>query len=116
MLPKIALSKRQSELRGVAGVCGVEELLKGPAATNVGKDASEIELVRHCSGSEDSDGTWLIELAVDSQSDPSMEDKQVYVQLKKKNNTFLANNIQESLPAGCAGEVPLREERELPSR
>ena len=84
---------------------------------NVEKDSSEIELVRHCSGSRDSDGTWLIELAVDSQSDPSMEDKQVYVQVEKKNNTFLVNNIQEGLPPGCLGEAlpALRDGRELPN-
>jgi hypothetical protein len=83
--------------------------------TNV--DSSEIELVRHCSGNGDSDGTWLIELAVDSRTDPSMEDKQVYVQVAKKNNTFFVNNIQENLPVGCSGETlpALRDGRELPS-
>ena len=66
---------------------------------------------------EDSDGTWLIELAVDSRYDPSMEDKQVYVQVAKRNNTFFVNNIQENLPAGCQGETlpALRDGRELPS-
>lgn len=84
--------------------------------TNVGKDSSEIEMVRHCSGSGESDGTWLVELAVDSRSDPSMEDKQVYVQVEKKNNVFSVNNVQENRPAGCAGEVlpALREQSELP--
>ncbi len=83
--------------------------------TNV--DSSEIEMMRHCSGNEDSDGTWLIELAVDSRTDPSMEDKQIYVQVAKKNNTFLVSSIQNSLPAGCSGiTLPaLRDGRELPS-
>jgi hypothetical protein len=85
--------------------------------SNIGKDSSEIESMRHCSGSGDSEGTWLIDLAVDSRYDPSMEDKQVYVQVAKKNNTFFVNNIQENLPAGCQGETlpALRDGRELPS-
>jgi hypothetical protein len=84
---------------------------------NIGKDSSEIEFMRHCSESADSEGTWLIELAVDSRYDPSMEDKRVYVQVAKKNNTFFVNNIQENLPAGCSGKTlpALRDERELPS-
>jgi hypothetical protein len=83
---------------------------------NVEKNSTEIELVRHCSGSGDIDGTWMIDLAVDSRSDPSMEDKRVYVQVEKKNNTFFVNNIQESLTAGCLGKAlpALRDERELP--
>jgi hypothetical protein len=83
----------------------------------VSKDQLEIEFVRHCSGTEDSDGTWLIALAVDSQTDLSMEDKHVYVQVEKKNNIFSVNNIQQSLAAGCAGKIlpTLREERELPN-
>jgi len=83
----------------------------------VGKDSSEIELVRQCSGSGDSDGTWMIELAVDSRSDASMEDKRVYVGVAKKNNIFFVNNIQEGLPAGCSGKTlpALRDGRELPS-
>ena len=84
---------------------------------NVGKDSSEIEFIRRCSGSADSEGTWLIDLAVDSRYDPSMEDKRLYVQVTKKNNTFLVNNIQENLPPGCSGKTlpALRDERELPS-
>ena len=84
---------------------------------NIGKDSSEIELMRRCLGNEDSEGTWLIELAVDSRSDPSMEDRRVYVQVAKKNNTFFVNNIQQNLPAGCSGKTlpALRDGRELPS-
>jgi hypothetical protein len=84
---------------------------------NLGKDSSEIELVRQCSGNDDSDGTWLIELAVDSQSDRSMEDKQLYVQVGKKDNTFSVNSIQERLPVGCQGKAlpALREGQALPS-
>ncbi len=80
----------------------------------VGKDSSEIELVRQCSGSGDSDGTWM---TVDSRSDASMEDKRVYVGVAKKNNIFFVNNIQEGLPAGCSGKTlpALRDGRELPS-
>jgi len=82
----------------------------------VGKE-SEIEFVRHCSGTEDSEGTWLIALAVDSPSDPSMEDKHVYIEVEKKNNVFSISNIQQSLAAGCAGKIlpALRDERELPN-
>jgi len=73
--------------------------------------------VRQCSGNDDSDGTWLIELAVDSQSDRSMEDKQLYVQVGKKDNTFSVNSIQERLPVGCQGKAlpALREGQALPS-
>jgi hypothetical protein len=83
----------------------------------VGKDSSEIELVRQCSGSGDSDGTWMIDLAVDSRSDASMEDKRVYVEVTKKNNTFFLNNIQESRPAGCSGKAlpAVRNGKELPN-
>jgi hypothetical protein len=83
----------------------------------VGKDSSEIELVRQCSGSGDSDGTWMIELAVDGRSDASMEDKRVYVGVAKKNNIFFVNNIQKGLPAGCSGKTlpALRDGRDLPS-
>ena len=82
----------------------------------IAKNSSEIELMRHCSGTDNSDGTWLIELAIDSRSDPSMEDKQLYVQVAKKNNIFSVDDIRESLPSSCSGEAPpaLREERELP--
>jgi hypothetical protein len=84
---------------------------------NIGKNSSEIEFVRRCSGNGDSEGTWLIELAVDSRSDPSMEDKRVYVQVEKKNNAFFLNNIQKNLTAGCSGQTlpALREGRKLPS-
>jgi hypothetical protein len=46
-----------------------------------------------------------------------MEDRQVYVQVEKKNNVFFVNNIQERLPAGCLGKIlpALREGRELPA-
>jgi len=82
----------------------------------VAKNSSEIELMRHCSGSADSDGTWLIEPAIDSRTDPSMEDKQLYVQVAKKNNIFFVDCIQERLPSSCAAEAlpALREARELP--
>lgn len=84
---------------------------------SLGKNSAEIESLQHCSGSGDTDGTWLIELAVDSQSDPSMEDKKVYVQVAKKNNIFLINNIQETLPSGCLGKAlpTQRAGQELPS-
>jgi len=84
---------------------------------NLGKNSAEIESLQHCSGSGDTDGTWLIELAVDSQSDRSMEDKKFYVQVAKKNNIFLINNIQETLPSGCLGKaLPVqRAGRELPN-
>jgi hypothetical protein len=84
---------------------------------NLGKNSSEIELMRLCSGSEDGDATWLIELAVDSRSDPSMDDKHIYVQVERKHSTFLVNQIQEGLPAGCTGKAlpSLRDTQELPS-
>jgi hypothetical protein len=96
----------------------VDSLKKWHAKLNkVGKDSSEIELVRQCSGNGDSDDTWMIELAVDSRSDASMEDKRVYVEVAKKNNTFFVNNIQESRPAGCSGKTlpAVRDGRDLPS-
>ena len=40
MLPKIVLSNRQSELGGVAGTRGAEEVLKRPAAGQVNADAT----------------------------------------------------------------------------
>jgi hypothetical protein len=45
-----------------------------------------------------------------------MEDKQLYVQVAKKNNIFSVDDIRESLPSSCSGEAlpALREERELP--
>jgi len=84
---------------------------------NIAKDSSEIELIRRCSGNGDSEGTWLIDLAVDNRSDHSMEDKHLYVQVAKKNNAFFVNNIQENLPAGCSGKTlpALRDRRELPT-
>ena len=80
------------------------------------KDLSQIQLMQRCSGSEDGDGTWLIELVVDSKSDRAMEDKQVYVQVEKKHYTFFVNNIKESPIDGCSGKTlpALREDRELP--
>jgi hypothetical protein len=84
---------------------------------NIGKNSSEIEFIRRCSGTGDSEGTWLIDLAVDSRSERSMEDRRVYVQVSKKNNTFFVNDIRENLPAGCSGKTlpALRDGRELPS-
>ena len=40
MLPKIVLSNRQSELGGVAGTRGAEEVLKRPAAGQVDADTA----------------------------------------------------------------------------
>jgi hypothetical protein len=40
MLPKIVLSNRQSELGGVAGTRGAEEVLKRPAAGQVDPDTA----------------------------------------------------------------------------
>jgi preprotein translocase subunit SecB len=59
----------------------------------------------------------MIERAVDSRSDPSMDEKQVYIQGEKKNGIFFVNDIQQSRSDGCLGKAlpAIREGRDLPS-
>jgi hypothetical protein len=69
--------------------------------------STEIEPVRHCSGTDDSDQTWLIELSIDQRVNPSIKQESLYVEVAKRGGNFLLDGVHEGHPTGCPGKTAL---------
>jgi hypothetical protein len=70
--------------------------------------STEIESVRHCSGTDDGDQTWLIELSIDQRSNPSIKQETLYLEVAKRGGNFLLDGVHESHPSGCPGRTALK--------
>jgi|HubBroStandDraft_6_1064221.scaffolds.fasta_scaffold235534_1 hypothetical protein len=69
--------------------------------------STEIESVRHCSGTDDSDQTWLIELSIDQRVNPAIKQETLYVDVARRGGNFLLEGVHESHPSECPGETAL---------
>src|SRR5208282_2425025 len=69
--------------------------------------SSEMESIRHCAGSDDSDQSWLIELSIDQRVNPSIKQETLYVEVAKRGGSFLVDGVHESHPPGCLGKTAL---------
>jgi hypothetical protein len=75
--------------------------------SHIAPGSVEIESVHRCSGSEDGDQKWLLELSVDEQPDPALGLGSLFVKIDKTNGIFSVAGIQPSHPAGCNGRTPI---------
>ncbi len=74
---------------------------------SLASDSTEIESVRHCSGTEEGDQNWLIELSIDQRPNPSMKEETLYVEIAKSGGNFLLDAVRVTHPSGCSGRTPL---------
>jgi hypothetical protein len=85
--------------------------------SGLASDSTEIESVRRCSGTAESDQKWLLELSIDERLNPSLSDQYLYVEVAKRSGIFSLDAVYKSHPRGCAGKTPLTPmvDHELPS-
>lgn len=79
--------------------------------------SAEIESVRHCSGSDDGDQNWLVELSIDQRVNPLIKQENLYVEVAKRGGNFFLDGVDENHPSGCPGRTALSPiiENSLPS-
>ena len=71
-------------------------------------DSTELKVVQSCPRQEYSDSAWMIELWIDHQLNPSVEEEELYIQLSRKNGIYYIDGIHKNRPAGCPGNTPLQ--------
>lgn len=71
-------------------------------------DSTEMKVVQPCPRQEHSDSAWMIELWIDRQMNPSVEEEELYIQLSQKNGIYYVDGIHKNRPAGCPGNAPLQ--------
>jgi hypothetical protein len=70
-------------------------------------DSTEFKVVQPCPKSESSvNRTWLIDLWIDRQLNPSVQEEDLYLQVSQKNGIFYIDGIYKNRPAGCPGNTP----------
>ncbi len=67
------------------------------------RDSVDIESVHRCSGSDDADQTWLLELAIDRKLNPRVEEDTLFVDISKRNGIFRVEAFHTVHPVGCQG-------------
>jgi hypothetical protein len=68
---------------------------------------AEIESVRHCSGTDDGDQSWLIELSIDERVNSSIKQRTLFVEVAKREGSFFVDRVNERHPSGCPGRTPM---------
>jgi hypothetical protein len=70
-------------------------------------DSTEFNVVQQCPKQESPiTKTWLIDLWIDRQLNPSIKEEDLYVQVSQKNGIFFVDGIYKDRPAGCPGNTP----------
>jgi hypothetical protein len=62
----------------------------------------EIEAIQKCSGGEDGDQEWLVEMAVDQPPNPTLGAEALYVGIAKRNGAFSVQTVEKTGRAGCS--------------
>ncbi len=74
---------------------------------SLASESTEIESAHLCSGTEEGDQRWLIQLSIDRRPNPSFTEETLYVDVAKRGGIFVLDSVHESHPAGCEGTTPL---------
>jgi hypothetical protein len=75
--------------------------------SNLTPASAEIKSVRRCSGTDDGDQIWLLELSIDQRVNPSIKQETLYVEVAKRGGNFLVDGVHETHPSGCSGKTAL---------
>jgi hypothetical protein len=70
-------------------------------------DSAEMESVHYCSGTDEGDQNWLVELSIDLRQNPSMGDENLYIEVAKRGGIFSLDAVHKTHPSGCTGKTPL---------
>jgi hypothetical protein len=95
-------AKRWTKASSDSGLQDWHSRLNGLTSASV-----EIESVRHCSGTDDGDQSWLIELAIDQRVNPSIKQETLYAEVSRRGGNFLLDGVHESQPSGCLCKTAL---------
>jgi hypothetical protein len=85
--------------------------------SGLASDSTEFESVHRCADTGDGDVTWLIDLFVDQQLNPSMKQEKLYIEVAKSGGVFSVQSIHDIHPSECQGRTPVTPvaDRKLPS-
>lgn len=72
---------------------------------DLASDSAEIESVRQCSPTKEGDQQWLVELSIDQRMNPSMKEEALYIEIAKKQGSFLLGGVGGTHPSGCSGRT-----------
>jgi hypothetical protein len=73
---------------------------------SLASDSTEIESIRHCSGTGEGDQKWLIELSIDQRLNPSLAVESLYFEIAKSGGAFSLDAVYKTHPTSCPGETP----------
>lgn len=75
--------------------------------SSIAFDSTELKTVQPCPKKDSPvTTTWLIDLWIDRQLNPSIQEEELYAQISQKNGIFYVDGIQRDRPAGCPGSTP----------
>jgi hypothetical protein len=69
-------------------------------------DSTELRVVQPCPNQQDSNEGWIIELWIDRQMNPTAKEKELYIEVSRKQGVYSVDGIQPNRPPGCPGNLP----------